>query len=361
MKVDKVDDKLKIAIPVLAFSSAGGMRVLSRLADTFISQGHEVVFFSSHLINQPYYPTRAKIETYRNPFPYMPGVRGLFNLLGMLLFVLRNRHRFDVFLANFYLTVFPVFLGALGTSKAWYYIQAYEPEFYPGRSPGALLSRCLAGLTYLLPLRKIVNGGIYRRYKLLKCESVIEPGIDLDIFVHQPAAVTEPEIVVGCIGRKLVWKGTREIIEAVGRVRHLTGRNLVLNIAFELPVGVDLAQHEYARLSQPHGDHALAAFYRQAEVFVATGLLQDGAFHYPCLEAMASGCTVISNYGPATASSALCVEKVDTDVIVDGLLRYLKLTDNERQAMLQSASKVVVNHSWPIIAARMLAYFRERT
>lgn len=355
-----MDNKLKVAIPVLSFSSAGGMRVLSRLADTFISQGHEVVFFSSHLINQPYYPTRAKIETYRNPFPFLPGVRGLFNLLGMFFFVLRNRRRFDVFLANFYLTVFPIFFGALGTSKAWYYIQAYEPEFYPGRSPGALISRCLAGLTYLLPLRKIVNGGIYRSYKLLKCDSVIEPGIDLDIFVHQPPAITEQEIVVGCIGRKLAWKGTREIIEAVGRVRQLTGCNLVLNIAFELPSGVDLTQYEYARLSQPHGDQALAAFYRQAEVFVATGLLQDGAFHYPCLEAMASGCAVISNYGPATESSALCVEKVDTDAIVNGLLRYLKLTSDERQRLLQSASEVVVNHSWPIIAARMMAYFKER-
>lgn len=40
---------MKIAIPVLAFSAAGGMRVLSRLADTFIANGHEVVF--SHLIS----------------------------------------------------------------------------------------------------------------------------------------------------------------------------------------------------------------------------------------------------------------------------------------------------------------------
>ena len=355
-----MESKVRVAIPMLAFSSAGGMRVLSRLADSFIAQGHEVVFFSSHLINEPYYPTRAKIETYRNPFPSIPGLRGIFNLLGMLLFVLRNRNRFDVFLANFYLTAFPVWLGALGTSKAWYYIQAYEPEFYPGRSPGALLSRCLAGLSYWLPIRRIVNGDIYRNYKLLKCDAVIEPGIDLDVFVHQPTAQVEHEIVVGCIGRTLAWKGTREIIEAVAQVREITGRNLVLNIAFQLPVGVELARYPFARLLQPHGDQALAAFYRQAEVFVATGLLQDGAFHYPCLEAMASGCAVLSNYGPATKASALCLEKVDKDVIVQGLLRYLGLGSSERQMLIRNASEVVVNHSWPIVAARMLAYFKER-
>lgn len=355
-----MEGKVKIAIPMLAFSSAGGMRVLSRLADQFIAQGHEVVFFSSHLINEPYYPTCAKIETYRNPFPFVPGLRGIFNVFGMLLFVLRNRKRFDVFLANFYLTAFPVWFGALGTSKAWYYIQAYEPEFYSGRSPAALLSRGLAGLSYLLPIRKIVNGDIYRNYKLLKCDAVVEPGIDLNVFVHQPVAQGEQQIGVGCIGRTLAWKGTREIIEAVAEVREMTGRNLVLNIAFQLPDDTDLAQYPFARLSQPHGDEALAAFYRQAEVFVATGLLQDGAFHYPCLEAMASGCVVLSNYGPATETSALCLEKVNKDVIVQGLLRYLRLSSSERQTLVRHASVVVVNHSWPIIAARMLAYFKER-
>src|ERR1044072_7825995 len=105
---------MKIAIPVFTFSPAGGMRVLSRLAAGFIDQGHEVVFFSSHLVNQPYYPTRAQIVTYRNPFPYIPGIRGLFNLFGMLMFVLRNRKVYDVFLANFYLTAFPIWLGSLG-------------------------------------------------------------------------------------------------------------------------------------------------------------------------------------------------------------------------------------------------------
>ncbi|WP_445672751.1 glycosyltransferase [Pseudomonas inefficax] len=348
---------MKIAIPVLAFSAAGGMRVLSRLADTFIVQGHEVVFFSSHLVNQPYYPTQASIETYRNPCPRIPGLRGVFNVLGMLLFVLRNRKRFDVFLANFYLTAFPVWLGSIGTSKAWYYIQAYEPEFYPERSLGAVLSRFLAGLSYRLPVQRVVNGDIYRNYKLLRCERVVEPGIDLDVFVHQPRSATEGQIVVGCIGRKLAWKGTREIVEAVEQVRRLTGQELILNIAFELPDGLDTSQYSFMRVSQPHGDYALADFYRQADVFVATGLLQDGAFHYPCLEAMASGCVVISNYGPATQASAFCVSNVDKNVIAEALMRYLSTETTQLDAMRSCAAEMVVRHAWAQTGNRMLAYF----
>lgn len=349
---------MRVAIPVLAFSAAGGMRVLSKLADNFIAQGHDVVFFSSHLINQPYFPTQAKVETYRNPFPFIPGLRGVFNLIGMLLFVLRNRKKFDVFLANFYLTAFPVWLGAIGTSKAWYYIQAYEPEFYPGRSPGAVLSRCLAMLSYFLPIKRIVNSDIYRNYKALNSRAVVEPGIDLGVFVHQPPVENDDQIIVGCIGRKLAWKGTREVIEAVGQARAISGRNLILNIAFELPKGVDVTSLDYVRVSQPHGDEALAAFYRQAEVFVATGLLQDGGFHYPCLEAMASGCVVISNYGPATAGSALCVREVTVDVIVQALLDYLELEAADRAEIRARAAQRVIEYDWSKISLRMLTYFR---
>lgn len=350
---------MKVAIPVLGFSAAGGMRVLSRLADDFLAQGHEVVFFASQAINEPYYPTRAKIETYRSPCPNVPVLRGLFNLLGMLYFVLRNRRRFDVFLANFCLTAFPIWLGALGTGKAWYYIQAYEPEFFPGRTPGALISRALAGFSYFLPVHKVVNGAIYRNYKLLKADRVVEPGIDLGVYVHQPRQAAKDEIVVGCIGRKLAWKGTREIIDAVQRVRQATGRNLVLNIAFELPDGIDLARHGFVRLSQPHGDQALASFYRQADVFVATGLLQDGGFHYPCLEAMASGCVVISNYGPAREGAAICVQQVNTEVIVAGLECYLDMQPAQRQTMRARAAEVVVEYDWARISRKMLAYFAE--
>lgn len=228
-----------------------------------------------------------------------------------------------------------------------------------GAFPGDLLSRCLAGVSYKLPVHKIVNGDIYRCYKLLQCERVVEPGIDLDVFVHQPRPMVGPQVVVGCIGRKLAWKGTREIVEAVEQVRRSTGKDLILNIAFELPEGLDMNQYGFVRVFQPHGDIALAGFYRQVDVFVATGLLQDGAFHYPCLEAMASGCAVISNYGPATQASAFCVNSVDKHVIAEALMRYLAADSADLNAMKACAAKAVGRHGWPQTGDRMLAYFRE--
>lgn len=75
---------MKILIPMLAFSSAGGMRVLSRLSSELIESGHEVDFLGPHFINSPYYPTRAKVRVFSNFFHRVPVARGIFNLLGML-------------------------------------------------------------------------------------------------------------------------------------------------------------------------------------------------------------------------------------------------------------------------------------
>jgi hypothetical protein len=348
---------MKILIPVLAFSSAGGMRVLSKLSSTLIEQGHQVELLGPHDINEPYYPTLAKIRTFRNYFNYLPVVRGLFNLFGMFLFVLKHRKEYDVFLANYNLTAFPVSLAALGSGKGFYYVQAYEPEFYNRKSIIGFLGFLMASVSYFLPLKRIVNGAIYKNYKLLNATQVVEPGIDLEVYRFSPKVRDESTIVLGCIGRELAWKGTYEIIEAVKFVRDATGKNLILNVAFELPKTVDLANYEFVRMFSPHGDDNLAAFYREADLFIAIGLLQDGAFHYPCLESLASGCTVISNYGPATDSNSLYFSNVTKEKIAQQILRYLQLDESELKSMRAHAKNDVTLYGWSEIAKKMVESF----
>ncbi|TVT90122.1 glycosyltransferase family 4 protein [Pseudomonas sp. RGB] len=348
---------MKILIPMLAFSSAGGMRVLSRLSSELIESGHQVDFLGPHFINKPYYPTLANVRVFKNVFNRIPVLRGIFNLIGMFLFVLRHRKEYDVFLANYNLTAFPVALGALGTGKGFYYIQAYEPSFYDRKSFIGFFGYLMASASYFLPLRRIVNGEIYQSYKLLKAKCVVEPGIDLDVFKFSPRPFPSGEIVVGCIGRGLAWKGTYEIVQAVKIVRATTGKNLILKVAFELPKTVDLNSYDFIEMSAPHGDEHLAAFYRSVDLFIATGLLQDNAFHYPCLESLASGCIVVSNYGPATESNSLYVYRVTIEKIVSQILQYLQLDEQALATMRANAEQDVKAYEWSAIARKMLDSF----
>ena len=350
---------MRILIPVLAFSPAGGMRVLSKLASQLIEEGHEVEFLGPHFINEPYYPTRAKIRKFRNYFHQLPGVRGIFNLVGMFFYILQNRRKYDVFLANYNLTAFPVALATLGSGKGFYYIQAYEPEFYDKTNVVGCLSYFMASLSYFLPLKRIVNGDIYKDYKLLRSRHVVEPGIDLDIYFFRPKTFDSSEIVIGCIGRELAWKGTYEIIEAVAAARVATGKNLILNVAFELPKTVDLARYDFLRLSRPHGDAHLAEFYRTADLFIAIGLIQDGAFHYPCLESLASGCIVISNYGPANGENALCISTVTKEKIEQQIHLYLSLREDDLASMRAHAQNDVRAYGWSELAKKMLDSFAQ--
>jgi glycosyltransferase involved in cell wall biosynthesis len=348
---------MKILIPILGFSAAGGMRVLSRLSSQLIEEGHEVEFLGPDFINKPYYPTTAKVRHFRNIFNGLPVIRGVFNLVGMFLFILRNRKSYDVFLASYNLTAFPVAFAALGSGKGYYYVQAYEPEFYDKKTVVGFLSYIMASISYILPLKIIVNGEIYKNYKLVTSECVVEPGIDLEIFQFSPRLNGNSEVIIGCIGRELAWKGTYEIIEAVKSVRQITGRNLILHVAFELPKSVDLAQYDFVRLSTPHGDQNLAAFYRDVDLFIATGLLQDGAFHYPCLESLASGCVVISNYGPANNENALFMDSVTKDKIAQKILAYLQMNEVEINNVRSHAENDVKAYAWSEIAKKMLKSF----
>lgn len=348
---------MKILIPMLAFSSAGGMRVLSRLSTELIKSGHEVDFLGPHFINKPYYPTLANVRVFPNVFHRIPVLRGIFNLIGMFIFILKHRKEYDVFLANYNLTAFPVALGTLGTCKGYYYVQAYEPSFYDRKSFIGFFGYLMASASYLLPLRRIVNGKIYKSYKLLKAKCVVEPGIDLEIFKFSPRPFPSGEIVLGCIGRDLAWKGTYEVVQAVKIVRAITGKNLILKVAFELPKTVDLKSYDFIEMSAPHGDKNLAEFYRGVDLFIAIGLLQDNAFHYPCLESLASGCIVISNYGPASESNSLYLQQVTIEKIVSQVLHYLQLDHQALATMRGNAEHDVKAYGWSAIARKMLDSF----
>lgn len=352
--------RLRILIPVLAFSSAGGMRVLSKLADEFVDMGHEVEFLGSQRLNEPYYPTKAKMKKFHNPFHHVALIRGLFNLFFMFIYLFRNRRYYDVVLANYNLTAFPVSLATLGTAKGFYYIQAYEPEFYDRKTIVGFAGYIMSTLSYFLPLHRIVNAEIYQNYKALRAVDIAAPGIDLRVFGNDEIGNQAGSNIIGCIGRKLEWKGTREIVQAVAKARDLTGLDLQLKIAFEVPDNLDISRLDFVELLFPHGDENLAKFYKRTSLFVATALLQDGAFHYPCLESMASGCIVISNYQPATSDNAIRLSHVTTEKITEAILEYLNFTEQQLEHKREQARIDVKKNDWPVIAGKMISFFHNR-
>ena len=53
---------MRILVPILSFGRAGGYRVLSELANNWVSRNHDVDFLSPDSSDEPYFPTKAEIR-----------------------------------------------------------------------------------------------------------------------------------------------------------------------------------------------------------------------------------------------------------------------------------------------------------
>lgn len=316
---------MKILVPIFGFSRSGGKRVLSALATEMIRRGHEVDFLVPESSSKPYFPTSGRILAFDDHASLPKFVRNMILLVKLTWNVALKSKYYDFVLATHNLTTYPILVGVRDPRKRLYYIQAYEPE-YCSRSLSGRILRILAKLSYNLNFLRIVNAPLYLNYEEIKATKVLEPGIDLSTFNSKARSrsLQDEIFVVGCIGRKDPWKGTHQVIGAFLKARPEIERmrrvKVVMHLAFELPDELAENLPDGIEVMQPHGDHNLAQFYSNLDVLIATGLVQSGAFHYPCMEGLACGPLVISNYAPATNFNSYYLEQVNEKAISDALI-----------------------------------------
>jgi hypothetical protein len=131
---------MKILIPILGFGRAGGYRVLSELANHWKKMGHEVNFLVNEASTPPYFPTDAVINWINNSGNNVEkkeqviSLPSIFNVPNNLKSLYRSLSKigknYDAILANHCLTVWPTAFANCGSARKYYYIQAYEPEYY---------------------------------------------------------------------------------------------------------------------------------------------------------------------------------------------------------------------------------------
>ena len=358
---------MKILIPISSFERAGGFRVLSELASHWTHRGHTVDFLVDARSNKPYFPTVARILSFNAEgllvtggalnasFASLGNARSIY--LGMLRALNRIGADYDVVLANHSFTALPVALARTGRASKWYYIQAYEPEYYSFMSGwrGRVLQG-LSALSYKLPLTQIANAPVYMNYRGIRAKEWIPPGLDLNIFVRRaqsPSFASDQPIVLGTIGRSEATKGTVDVLAAFEQLASSDPR-IRLRIAYgNLPDGW---QHPRAEIVEPQGDVGLAEYYRSVDILIAPGTVQLGACHYPVLEAMASGTPVITTgYLPADESNAWLVPVNAPDAIADAVKTIVALPDLKLEARLDAAVAAVASFDWAYVSADFLS------
>ena len=336
---------MKIVIPVIGFGRAGGERVLSKLATELIGDNNEndVSFVKPLNGTAPYYPTSANIIESRfhsdgfKPFDYLR------NLLEIV--ILCRKIKPDVVIANYFITAYLAILLPRKTSK-YYYIQANESKINKN-----IVFKFLALCSYLLPLKKVVNSKQLLPKLLNNYVAEIPAGVDLKLYKNEKVKRNIVKWKVGFIGRKEKYKASNEIVDI------LVSLEGCLKDQVEVHVALYLSDDNKNKLSDYHfhevnSDADLAAFYAECDIVIAVGLIEDGAFHYPCAEAMASGCLVISNYAPLI-DSHLRIDSFSVSAVKDKLEYCLNSMSPEQiDFEIEMNSKIIQNYSWENIGSK---------
>jgi glycosyltransferase involved in cell wall biosynthesis len=357
---------MEIVIPVTGFGRQGGYRVLSNLANEWVKLGHTVRFLCPKESDAPYFPTTAEIIWLDRAGKSVPAHERLthleryrlWNALGSLFGGLqRYAKSADVVMANQSMTAWPVSLARLKARK-FYYVQAYEPEYYrllPGLQMPIL--QLLSYCSYMLPLKQIVNAPVYLLYKTLRAHLSVPPGIDFALFYPgEKQDRCHRQLAIGCIGRPdLPFKGTKYVYDAF-HILSQRGIRVELRVAFGK---VDDEPDPNVHIVIPKNDKELGDYYRSLDILIAPGTVQLGAAHYPVMEAMACGVAVVTTgYLPASNRNSWIVPVYDASAIADAVTEIMANPDEEMRRVAQAANDIQP-FTWNSAAVSMLRGFND--
>ena len=357
---------MKILIPLVgSFSKEGGWRVLSQLANHWKMMGHDVMFLSHINFTEPYFPTDVKIKfydshgtVYDNHFNEMnTRVYGGPFLLRIGLRKAIEKIECDVILATHNFTANPV-AKARNSAKKFYYVQAYEPEFYENGPLRFKFYKQIAKRSYKLGLKIIVNSEMYLNYKEIISDKVVYPGLDLNLFHPKEYTIMKNKtFIIGSIGRKEIVKGTKYIVEAFKVLRKELGSQVELHLAFG---DIELNKIEGIKVMSPRNDNELADFYRSLDCYVCAGVAQLDAVHYPVLESFACKIPLITTgYYPSSVFNSLRINIKDIKDIVCKVKMVFK-KDVNLDLMTQQGLKDVQVFDWENVSVSMINYFSEK-
>ena len=337
---------MNIIIPIFHFVKSGGMRVLCRLASEWADTGNSVELAVAD-DSRPYFAVSDKVRIINF------NKKGYFEKFNAIVKHIRKNDKVDCVIANHNLTAAFVWIATRSNSAVgYYYIQAYEPDFYVRLNPKSIVKRLIALYSYNLPLIKIVNSDLYKNYRQLHTDKVVYPGLDLSLFRPKPIDVIRDKVKIGTIGRVEEHKGTKDVCKAMEILRS-EGIGFEFYLAFN---DFDTIPHHFVI---PDGDENLSTFYRDMDIIVAACKGQHGAIHYPVIETMAVGSTIVcTDYYPSTDNNAYKVDEASPEQIAEAIKRII---NNKEEAIKkrEQALKDVQQFDWSIVSEKFLNYLQE--
>jgi len=290
---------MKINFTLFGAGLTGGNFNIIEPANRLAERGHEVIVTSIGKINDLDWFLKRKEPKFKIIFTPLAGrfwYRALRrSLRGTILFpmpeieirdLIRSMSDCDVNIATAAPTAFAVHRS--GKGRGFYYIQHYDSLF--GKD---LLANKLHDESYFLPLEKITVSSWLKntvKEKLgVDIKAVITAGIDEKIFYPREKPKNRKKRIIS-LGRKVDWKGFWELEAAIKNLfKKRQDFEWIVYSAHDTPESSPEAP--FTLMKSPYGKD-LAELYASCDIAVNPSWHEG--FAQPALEAMASGCTVIT-------------------------------------------------------------------
>jgi glycosyltransferase involved in cell wall biosynthesis len=282
---------LRIAIPLAGFNRSGGVKTLLLLADAMAERGWSVVLLVPDFAAATPADISPRVQVERILTGSAP--RPLAVVVFYVRLVSAIARGADVCVANFYLTAYSAFFARVirPRMRVVYFLQGDEAESHGRLADAPLLSRWLrfafARVSYRLPLPMLCVSQWLRRQVRRPDAIVVGQGIDLSTFQPLRRRPDDRGVTVGTIGAAAPVKGYPDVLSALS-----TLRRVAFDVVVARDADVPLPDGHRAHAVTAAGDAEMASFYSACDVFVFASHREG--FGLPPLEAMASGCAVIT-------------------------------------------------------------------